>query len=97
VSFCKLIPAISCFETLIPNGYELRSNSQGQVVGTFRWSRPKAIAPRETPVARETLVIPPRPNGGRLCCGRESSGPFVEERGEHFESCSDLWFNGHAL
>ena len=29
--------------------------------GAFSWSRPEAIARRETPVARETLAMPPRP------------------------------------
>ena len=36
-------------------------------------------------------------DGGRLGCGGKSAGPFVEERGEHLESGSDLGFSGHAL
>ena len=36
-------------------------------------------------------------DGGRLGCGGKSPGPFVEERGEHLESGSDLGFIDHAL
>jgi len=34
---------------------------------------------------------------GGLGCGCKSPGPFVEERGEHLEPCSDLGFIDHAL
>ena len=33
---------------------------------------------------------------GRLGCGGKTAGPFVEERGEHLESCPDLGFVHHT-